>query len=109
MFSPFGRLLPVDNIPDIHYSSELGITHADFFRYLPKAMGEHEYRIDGTTVYGKVFDGTVEISIGEPQERRIALVCIPYAEVSFLFRGVTAEQYKVFKQHFDLRFQRGGG
>ena len=109
MHSPFGRRLPVDSIPDIHYSSELGITHSDFFRYLPKAMGEHAYQINGNTVHGKVYAGTVDISIGEQQERRIALMCIPFARVSFVFRGVTNEQYQAFKNHFDLRFQRGGG
>jgi hypothetical protein len=56
-----------------------------------------------------VFDGSVEIHIGEPKVRRIALMAIPYSTVSFLFRGVSAEQQQQFKTHFDLRFQRGGG
>ena len=106
---PSGHLSPVDNTPDIIYSRDMGLTHADFFRLLPAAMGPHTYRIDGNTVSGEINDGTVEIRLGEQQERRIALMCIPFATVDFAFRGVTKEQQETFKANFDLRFQRGGG
>lgn len=108
MRSLFGPPSLVDN-PDIQYARDMGLTHADFFRYLPAAMGSHTYRIEGTTVHGEVNDGTVEIHIGAQQERRIALMCIPFAQVSFTFRGVSKEQQEAFKANFDLRFQRGGG
>lgn len=99
----------VDNTPDIKYARDMGLTHADFFRLLPAAMGPHTYRIKGSTVLGEISNGTVEIHLGEQQERRIALMCIPFATVSFVFRGVTKEQQEAFKANFDLRFQRGGG
>ena len=99
----------VADYPNIEYSADMGLTHADFFRYLPSAMGEHTFRVEGNTVYGDVFDGTVEIRIGEAKVRRIALLEIPYSHVSFVFRGVSPEQQQQFKTHFDLRFQRGGG
>lgn len=115
MYLPFGRLLPVDSsapsngIPDIEYTANMGLTHADFFRLLPSAMGDHPYRIEGNTVIGTIHDGTVEIQLGAQQERRIALMVIPFADVSFRFRGVTEQQQQAFKSYFDLRFQRGGG
>ena len=87
----------------------MGLSHADFFRLLPSAMGDHPYRIDGNTVHGEVGQGTVEIKLGPQQERRIALMVIPFARVSFHFRGVTQADQELFKSHFDLRFQRGGG
>jgi len=96
-------------VPDIAYSREMGVTHADFFRILPRAMGEHRYTIDGHTVHGAVNPGTVEIHLGEQQVRRIALMAIPYAVVSFTFRGVPEAHQQAFKKHFDLYFQRGGG
>lgn len=99
----------MDKLPDIEYARDMGLTHSDFFRLLPAAMGEHEYRIDGNTVRGVVHDGTIEIQLGAQQERRIALMCIPFARVSFLFQGVTLAQQEAFKANFDLRFQRGGG
>jgi len=96
-------------VPDIAYHREMGVTHADFFRILPKAMGQHRYTVVGHTVSGTVAPGTVRIDVGEQQVRRIALMAIPYAKVSFLFRGVPLVQQQAFKKHFDLYFQRGGG
>jgi len=87
----------------------MGLTHADFFRLLPAAMGEHPFSIEGMTVRGTLHNGTVEITLGAQQERCIALLRIPYAQVSFHFRGVTQAEQVKFKEYFDLRFQRGGG
>jgi len=101
--------LPASGLPEIRYSREMGLTDDDFWRILPKAMGEHSYRIDGRTVHGNVNAGTVEILLGPSQERRIALLRLPFAEVSFTFRGVTPDEQQAFKRHFDLYFQRGGG
>jgi len=104
-----GHRLQVDSIPDIQYADDMGLTHGDFFRLLPSAMGSHAYRIEGNTVHGEIDQGTVEIVMGEQQVRRIALMAIPFARVSFHFRGVSALQQQAFKEYFDLRFQRGGG
>ena len=60
-------------------------------------------------VCGEVGDGNVEIVLGPQQERRIALLRLPFAEVSFTFRGVPEARQQAFKKHFDLYFQRGGG
>lgn len=95
--------------PQIAYSREMGLTHADFWRLLPRAMGRHAYTVDGSRVLARVDDGTLEITIGPPLERRIALLRLPYSVVSFTFDGVTESQQRAFKSHFDLHFQRGGG
>lgn len=103
-------LQPVpEPLPDIIYSREMGLDHRDFFRLLPRAMGAHRYTVDGHTVRAELGKGSVEIVIGEEQLRRIALLAIPYALVSFTFRGVTADAQQDFKKQFDLHFQRGGG
>lgn len=94
---------------DIRYSREMGLTHDDFWRLLPRAMGEHQYSRNGNGVKASVHDGSVEITIGPALVRRIALLAIPYSEVSFVFQGVSVEQQQAFKAHFDLHFQRGGG
>ena len=96
-------------LPDIEYTDDMAVTHADFLRLLPSAMGEHPYRIEGMTVYAEIHNGTVEIAVGAQQERRIALMRIPHAAVRFCFRGVTQAEQAAFKAYFDLRFQRGGG
>ncbi|MEE9319145.1 MAG: hypothetical protein V3U76_01750 [Granulosicoccus sp.] len=95
--------------PEIRYSREMGLTHADFWRLLPRAMGEHAYRSEGDTVHAEIADGILEMTLGAPQVRKIALLRLPFAEVSFTFRGVSLQQQLAFKKHFDLYFQRGGG
>ncbi len=94
---------------EIHYTREMGLDHRDFFRLLPRAMGSHEYRVEGSQVYAEVGMGSLHIVIGPEQLRRIALLALPYCEVSFTFHGVTTEEQQAFKAYFDLRYQRGGG
>lgn len=95
--------------PEIAYSREMGLTHDDFWRLLPRAMGEHTYEILGNTVRAKVHGGTLNINLGDLQERRIALLRLPFAVVSFQFNGIAEHEQQAFKAHFDLHFQRGGG
>lgn len=94
---------------DEQFSKEMGVTHKDFYRLLPRAMGDTRYEINGTTVVASVADGALTIDLGEEQVRRIALMAIPYAKVSFNFVGVDADARTLFMRHFDLSFQRGGG
>ena len=103
------------------FEKNMGITHSDFFRLLPKAMGEHSYTVTkaaGTaSVHGEacaevrvdVSGGTLTIQLGEQQERRSALMRIPFVIVGFTFNSVGDDQIEAFMQHFDLHFQRGGG
>ncbi len=94
---------------DIKYNRDMGFTHKEFFRLLPLAMGEHAYRIDNLSIHGELHNGTVLIKLGPEQERKIALMRIPFCNVSFAFSGVSEEQQQAFKAHFDMHFQRGGG
>jgi hypothetical protein len=117
MYSPYGRQSLVDNelekaataSGEVAYSREMGLTHADFWRLLPRAMGDHPYEVQGARVRATLGGGTLEIHIGPPDERRIALLRIPFSVVSFRFNNVQEEQRLAFKAHFDLHFQRGGG
>ncbi len=94
---------------DQQFSKEMGVTHKDFYRLLPRAMGDTAYEINGNTVHAALAGGALTISLGDPQIRRIALMAIPYAKVSFHFDGVDEASRSSFMQHFDLSFQRGGG
>ncbi|MFK8081262.1 MAG: hypothetical protein AB8B97_13325 [Granulosicoccus sp.] len=93
----------------IEYSREMGLTHDDFWRLLPRAMGRHPFERDGDHVHAVVEKGTLKIHLGPTQIRKIALLRLPYSVVSFRFSGVEQEQQMAFKAHFDLHFQRGGG
>ena len=96
-------------VPVIEYRREMAGSHRDFFRILPKAMGDVPHEVDGPTVRARLDGGTLTIDVGEERVRRIALLALPYAEVSFTFRGVPVERQQAFKRRFDLSYQRGGG
>lgn len=95
--------------PVIEYTREMAGEHRDFFRILPKAMDGVPHEVDGTTVHARIGEGTLRIEVGPERMRRIALLALPYAEVSFTFRGVPEARQQAFKRRFDLSYQRGGG
>lgn len=89
---------------------QMGITHADFFRLLPRAMGENPYELNDLTVRATLEAGTVLISLGEEQERRLSEhVIMPYTDVTFLFCGVPTEVRAAFERYFHMRYMRGLG
>jgi len=87
----------------------MAITHSDFVRLLPNAMGEHEYTVTGSAasndmvVNANVHNGKLTINLGEQQERKIALMRVAFIIVSFSFESVSDEQIEVFMKNFDLR------
>jgi len=97
------------SVPDIQYSREMGLTHDDFWRLLPAAMGNHSYERQGNQVHAQVNSGKLTIDLGPTLERKIALLRLPYSVVSFHFQGLEEAEQLAFKTHFDLHFQRGGG
>jgi len=88
---------------------EMGYTHADFFRLLPKAMGETQYEVNGLVVNCKLATGTLTITLGEERERRLVLVVLPYTHVTFEYHDVDDEDREDFIKFFDLRFMKGLG
>ena len=90
-------------------SREMGLTHAEFFRTLPSAMGDLGYRIEEEKVVAENKPYRLTIRLDSQQERRIALLRIPYTRVHFDFEGYQQEEIDAFMAYFESRFQRGGG
>jgi len=88
---------------------EMGYTHADFFRLLPRAMGTNSYEINGLEINCKLPSGTLRITLGEELERRLVLVVMPYTHVTFEYHDVSDEDREAFVKYFDLRFMKGLG
>jgi len=88
---------------------EMGYTHSDFFRLLPRAMGDTPYEIQGLRVFCQLPSGSLTISLGEERERRLVLVVIPCMTVTFEFEQVTDLDREKFTRYFDLRFMKGLG
>lgn len=88
---------------------EMGLTRADFFRLLPRAVGNNPYETDGDSIVVQLATGSLTITLGPELERKMFLVTIPYMPVSFLYEGVEERDRLAFVQYFDLRFMRGLG
>ena len=93
----------------IRDTRDMALTHKDFFRILPRAVGEHEYTVlpDGADV--NVGAGKVNITVGAQQLRKIALMEVPWCRVDFTATGLDETEFAKFSEFFHRRFQRGGG
>jgi len=87
----------------------MGYSHADFFRLLPRAMGTHQYEVNGLQVNCTLPTGKLTITLGEEHERRLVLVVMPYMYVTFEYENVSDEDRENFIKYFDLRFMKGLG
>ena len=91
------------------FTREMGLTHEEFFRELPAALGHREYVADAGRVSVRLDVGSLLITLGSEQTRRIAALRLPYTVVGFRFVGVEEIERDNFMQRFDLCFRRGGG
>ncbi|NQU55879.1 MAG: hypothetical protein HQ513_01500 [Rhodospirillales bacterium] len=94
---------------DVIIEKEMGITHQEFFRNIPRALGTDDYqkRTDRVILDGD--DKSLEISISEQSERRIALFVLPVTHVTLTFKGYAQTEVTATMEKFDRAFQRGGG
>ena len=88
---------------------EMGITHADFFRLLPRAMGNNPYEINDLEINSTLPTGTLKITLGPERERKMFLVVIPCTDVVFEYTDVDEIDRQAFIEYFELRFMRGLG
>lgn len=88
---------------------QMGITHKDFFRLLPAAIGTSQYRVDETMVLCEIEGRRIEIDLGAEGERRIARLTIPATDVTIRLSGFDELEKTAFLIVFDRAYQRGGG
>jgi len=88
---------------------EMGFTHADIFRLLPRTMGDNPYEIVGLPENCTLPSGTLKITLAEERERKMVLVTLPCTQVTFEYTNVTDADRLRFVRYFDLRFMKGLG
>lgn len=103
----------VDNIalktPD-HFSQDMSISHADFFRLLPAAIAPYESRVKQNVVEIYADQRQVVITLGVEGVRKITgLLSLPRTQVTFAFAQFSDAQREEFMHRFDRYFHRGGG
>jgi len=93
----------------ITYRREMGLTHAELFRLLPRLLPDRQWLEDDGLIH--VPDGERHIYIRyQPEaERRIASLRLPVTHISFVFDGYSEVEAGYFMAHFDKTYRRGGG
>ena len=88
---------------------EMGYTHADFLRLLPKAVGEADILVDGRVI--RVGDGErrLRIDLSEEAVRRLGNFRLPVTHVRLTFSGYTEAERNAALERFWRAYQKGGG
>ena len=108
---PSGHPLPGGDMAEDAFivKKEMALTHADFFRIIPRALGSDNFDPSPTGVILSDGDKRLEITVGEERTRQIALMVIPACDVRLAFSGYLEEERKAALFLFDRMFQKGGG
>ncbi|MDA0306631.1 MAG: MoaD/ThiS family protein [Proteobacteria bacterium] len=88
---------------------EMALTHGDFFRVLPSALGGKAFKKTGANVTYKSGPKRLEISLGPERTRQIAKLSIPVTDVTLKFTGYARAERETALKLFDRMFQKGGG
>lgn len=107
---PSGHRLPVANTYNEKILvREMGLTRNEFFRILPRALHGYHHQINDNQVIVQTDDGRVKITVGAEGLRKIALLKIPYTEITLDFSELQKETQNKFLRQFNLYYQKGGG
>ncbi len=88
---------------------EMTITHADFFRILPKVLKNNQFEVSENRVIIVETKKRLEIMLSPESSRSIGALQLPVTILEFRFDGYTTEQTEKFMRQFDMSFHKGGG
>jgi len=91
------------------YEKQMGITHRDFFRLLPFALGTDQFSATSNSASLKAGKMSVDIELGAEGNRQIALLAIPTTPVKMTLNGFSDSEMEAFMTNFERAYQRGGG
>ncbi len=88
---------------------EMGFSHAEFMRLLPKAVNGADIQAKGREI--RVGDGSrlLRIDLSEESERRLGHIRIPVTHVRLTFTGYSEAEIEAALFRFERSFQKGGG
>ena len=88
---------------------EMALTHDDFFRIIPRALGAENFDRTATGIFLEEGDKRLQITIGIERMRKIALMEISACDVRLEFFAYTEADRETALDLFDRMFQKGGG
>jgi hypothetical protein len=91
------------------FNREMSITHAEFLRILPSAVGPQPVSRKNNAV--RIAEGEREILIrlSQQRERAIGALRLPVTDIELRLSGYTEAEAKTFMARFDLHYRKGGG
>ena len=92
-----------------HVRREMSITHVDFFRTFPDAMGNLPHDIEGTHITAHDGGKRLDINLSNEGERDVGSLELPVTFVDMDFSGFSEQEVDAFFVNWDKHFQRGGG
>lgn len=94
---------------DDHFTRTMSISHQEFFRLLPRAVGKYPFKINAAVTEIQLDEGQLEIRLSEEKVRHIASLKLPETCLEFNFTGVSEKTKIGFLTQFNRVYQRGGG
>jgi hypothetical protein len=88
---------------------EMGYTHAELLRLLPKAVGGDDIRIDGRVIQVSGGDRQLRIDLSEESVRRLGNFKLPVTHVRLTFTGYSDAERDAALTRFWQTYQKGGG
>lgn len=89
---------------------QMGITHAEFMRLLPRALGSDGYKVNGKVIdFSPKPNASFNIQLGAESVRQIALMKMPTMPVTLTISGISDDERAAMLLLFDRAYQRGGG
>lgn len=91
------------------FERDMGCTPADWLGWLPRAMGDVNWRLQGAALHAQIARGGLHINWQPCEPRRLGMAVIPRLRVVFEFSDVDEAERLRFMKRFDLYTHRGGG
>ena len=89
---------------------EMGISHRDFFRILPRVMNGRGYTVDGQRIVAEEPERRLEIHLSDQRERVLGpMVRLQVTDVELIFFNYSETDRTSFLKFFEINFFKGGG
>jgi hypothetical protein len=92
-----------------HHEQEMSISQQDFYRLLPSALRNTEYKIKNNQINASYCGGSIQINPGSEHKRKIGALVLPVLYVVITFIDITSDESTQFLTSFSRAYQRGGG
>jgi len=98
------------DVPE-RFERDMGYNESEFHRILPAAIGDYQHLVDGKQITVSHPDNSQQLllTVTPLPDRVLGAFRIERIDVQFQFLNMDANARSAFMQHFDRRYQRGGG